>query len=134
MKLTHTLTAFAIVTMMAFSVNAQQIDPSRVKILPSREGGIIKLLFAMETNETVDLKFFADGGMVKRDQITGGPFEKGVMKRYDVSGINNKDYWVEVTSGNLKVTYRVRPNRDRKTFSPQLESATFTNVAVAAKN
>jgi hypothetical protein len=134
MKLRQTLTALAVATMIAFSAGAQESDASHVKLLPSRDGSVIKLLFAMKTQETVDVKFFADGGMVKRDRISGGPYEKGVMKRYDVSGINHKDYWVEVTSGNLKITYRVRPSRDRKTFSPQLESATFTNIAVAAKD
>lgn len=134
MKLSQTLSAIAVATMMAFSVNAQVSEGSRVKILPSGDEGVIKLLFAMKTDETVDVKFYADGGMVKSDRITGGPYEKGLMKRYDVSAIDDRDYWVEVTSANIKVTYRVHPNRDRKTFTPHLESVIFTNAALAKRN
>jgi hypothetical protein len=132
MKLSQTLTVLAFATMMALTATAQEIDASRVKILPSSDNKIIKVLFAMQTDDVVDVKFFSDGGMVKRDKITG-PFEKGVMKRYDVSEINSRDYWIEVTSGCLKVTYRVRPDRRGKSFSPQLESATFTNLVAAKK-
>lgn len=134
MKLASMITVFAFATMMAFSANAQVTEASRVKILPSGEKGVIKLLFAMKTDESVDVKFYSDGAMMKRDRITGGPYEKGLMKRYDVSSIDNKDYWIEVSSAHLKVTYRVRPSRDRKTFIPHLENATFTNLAVAVKD
>lgn len=134
MKLTQTLSALAVATMMAISVNAQVSEGSRVKILPSGDEGVIKLLFAMKTDETVNVKFYADGGLVKSDRITGGPYEKGLMKKYDVSAIDHRDYWVEVTSSNIKVTYRVHPNRDSKTFTPHLESVIFSKMALAKKD
>lgn len=134
MKISSFLLAFGMLTFIVFSANAQEANASRVKILPTAEAGILRVLYAMETHETIQVKFFSEGSLVKTDKIKGGPYKKGLSKRYDVRGINKKDFQIEVSSPDLTVTYIVKSSNDRKTFVPHLEKVIYNNLFVANKN
>lgn len=114
----------------AGNVYAQDADPSRVKILPTEDPDVIKLHYAIETNEPLEVKFYHGDDIAGRDRIKGGPYEKGISKRYNVRRINHKDFWIEVASPSMTVTYHVVPSKDGKKFTPFLEKVTYNQALV----
>jgi hypothetical protein len=125
------LTAGLMVTLLAtLTVNAQVTD-SKIKILHSENPGVIKLLYAMEVDESLTVRFLNRAGEFCVDQIKG-PIRKGFIKRYDTREINGTDYWVEVSSERMSALYHVTPSKDRKTFVSKLEKTTYNHELVAA--
>src|SRR5689334_14128304 len=89
--------------------NAQSTDDSRIKILRTEKPGVIKILHAIQTDETVTVRFINEDGIVGEDKING-EFPKGVLRRYDLTKIFNKNFRIEVKSENVDVTYKVMPS------------------------
>jgi hypothetical protein len=133
MKTKLIIAAIAIVGFFSSQVQAQVGDESKIKILPSK-AGILKVHYAMEISEPITVKFFNRDGLLTTDVIEGTHYEKGLMKRYNVKSISTKDYWVEVSSSKLTVTYRVVPSRDKQTFASYLEKTTYNYPVVASNN
>jgi hypothetical protein len=123
----------AMILFAAINVNAQSQDDSRVKIMRTGEPGVIKLLYAINTDEPLQVKFSTREGQIASDEIKGGPYPKGFLKKYDVRKINGNDFWIEVSSSNMTVVYRVVPARDRKTFIPYLEKTIYNHGLVARR-
>jgi hypothetical protein len=123
----------AMILFAAINVNAQSQDDSRVKILRTPEAGVIKLLYAINTDETLQVKFSTREGEIASDKIKGGPYPKGFLKKYDVSKINSSDIWIEVSSSNMTVVYRLVPSKDRKAFTPYLEKTIYNHELVARR-
>lgn len=115
----------------AIQVNAQTQDLSKVKILRTPEAGVIKLLYASNTEETVHIRFLTADGEVSSDQVKGN-YPKGFLKRYDVKEISHHNFWIEVASPTTTVVYRIEPSKDKKRFSSVLEK-TIQNHALVAK-
>jgi hypothetical protein len=134
MKIKFTLAMIALVAFAGVKSFAQA-EESYVKILPTSVPGVIKVHYALETNEPLTVKFFSDNDVLASDRIKGGPFPNGVSKRYNVRNIQNKDYWVEVGSSRMTVTYHIIPSTDKRTFTPYLEKTIYNNqVLVRANN
>lgn len=116
----------------AINVNAQvNEDLSKVKILRTREAGVIKMLYAMKTEEPIQVRFITRDGEFQRDKIRGA-FSKGLSRRYDVSGIKDKDFWMEISSASMTVTYKINRSADRTQFEPVLEKSVHNHLAVAS--
>ena len=122
----------AITAFGAINVNAQVNDElSKVKILSTRDSNVIKMLYAMKTDEPIQVRFITRDGEFQRDKIRG-EFAKGVSKRYDVSGIKDKDFWMEISSATMTVTYKINRSTDRSKFEPVLEKSVHNHLAVAS--
>lgn len=120
------LTLLAIVTFVAVaSFSYAQTSPEeRVKILPSNLPGTIKLHYAMKVYEPLEITFFGPQQKVlAQDQINNGQFPNGVSKRYDVSNVNKKDFWIQIRSSENVITYHIIPSKDKKHFTAILEPA-----------
>lgn len=118
---------------LGITVNAQTADESRVKILRTANPDVIKVLYANEISEPLQIKFTSDDGQVTTDKIKGN-FEKGLAKCYNVKNINKKDFWVEISSPQMVLTYRIIPSDDSKGFTPFLEKTQYNHVLVRANN
>jgi hypothetical protein len=126
------LTVGLMVAVLAtLTVNAQAQTDSKIKILHSDKPGIIKLIYAMDVDEPLTVKFFDGSEGLYLDQIKG-PIQKGFIKLYDTRGINQNDYWVEVSSERMTAIYHVIPSKDRKTFVSNLEKTIYNHELVAA--
>ncbi len=112
------------------SANAQ--TEARVKILPTSNHSVIKLLYAMDT-QGLEVKFLHNGELVKTDKIKG-KYSKGISKLYDVSAFKRKDFYIEVSSPQMVLTYHVIPSEDKIHFTPYLEKTTYNHVLVRANN
>ncbi len=132
MKTKLIIAAVAIVGFFSTQSVAQVLDAGRVKILPST-AGILKVHYAMEIDEPITVKFYNRDGVLASDKIEG-TFEKGLMKRYNVKNIHSNDYWVEVSSSKLTVTYHVVPSSDKKSFASYLEKTIYNYPVVASNN
>lgn len=125
----------AVAAMVAGStyVSAQASNEPPVKILSTATPGVIKMLYAEETNEPVMVTFTANDQVVNKDKIRG-EYPNGVSKRYDVSKISKRgEFWVEISSPRMTVTYRVVPSEDRTKFTPVLERTSYNQVWVSKK-
>jgi hypothetical protein len=132
MKTRLIIASVALLMFFTVNVNAQIGDEANIKILPSK-AGILKVHYAMAVNESITVKFFTKDGLISTDRIEGA-YENGLMKRYDIKNINAKDYWVEVSSPKLTVTYHVVPSKDKQTFTSHLEKTTYNYPVVAAND
>ena len=112
---------------------AQTFDESLVKILPANGSDMIKVHYAMETSEPLNVQFFTKERVIGGDKIKGGPFAKGVSKRYDVHRFNDQDFWVKVSSSAGSVTYRIVTSPDKQTFTPILEDISPKPLLAEAK-
>jgi hypothetical protein len=116
------------------AAQAQEIFEPAVKILPTSEKGILKVLYAYHTGQSVSVKFFNNDGVLLSDRIKAKTFLNGFSKKYDVRMIGSKDFFVEVSSAKVSVVYRMTESKDRKEFIPVLEKATYMNPKVASSN
>ena len=122
----------AMVAFSAIQVKAQQQDESRIKILNTEKPGVLKLVHALKVEDGVAVNFITDAGVILTDEIEGS-FPKGLSKRYDVRRIQN-DFWIEVSTPHLSVTYHITPSSDGKTFTSNLEKAVHKyDVIVASR-
>lgn len=129
---TKSILAGLVIMLTAFSARAQSIE-SNVKILPASEKGMLKVHYVQESEGAVTVKFLGENGILKTDRIKAGTFSKGFSKKYDVSRINERTFWVEVSSADLTVRYKMVGSKDGS-FIPYLESTTYTRPLVAAIN
>jgi hypothetical protein len=116
----------------AISAQAQTKDESAIKVLPTCTPGTIKVLHAASIENNVNVTFLNRDGEILTDRITG-IFPKGVMKRYDVSHIEDSNFLVQVSSKEVTVTYRVAASKDKKKYTPMLEKVEYHNQLVASR-
>jgi len=132
MKLKLITMMIAMVAFSAIKVKAQQPDESRIKVLTTEKSGVVKLIHALRIEDGVTINFITDDGIISTDEIKGS-FPKGLSKRYDVRKID-KDFWMEVITPRLSVTYHVIRSTDGKSFTSNLEKAVYKyDVAVASR-
>ena len=116
----------------AITTNAQSQNDSQIKILPTDMPGTIKMIHAGSIDKSVTVTFFNREGEICQDRITGS-FPKGVLKRYDVSNITDKNFLIEIKSTDMTVTYRVAASKDKKRYTPLLEKVEYHNEVVASR-
>jgi hypothetical protein len=132
MKTRILLTGVIIALTAFFAVTAQSNDPA-VKILPAAEQGTLKLVYAYDSGNPVVVKFIDENGLLKTDRISEGSFNNGFLKKYDVSRIKARGFWVEVSSGDLTVRYKM-VNDQKGRLVPYLEQTTYNHPMVATIN
>ncbi len=116
------------------TTNAQSFDEPAVKILPTNQKGILKVLYAYDANQSVKITFFNDKGLILSDEVKGESLSNGFSKKYDVRNITSESFWIEVASDNISVTYKLTESMDRKTYVPFLEKTTYSHSLVASNN
>lgn len=114
------------------TVNAQSNEPA-VKILPTAEEGIIKVLYAYNTDEIVHVSFYNEEGEFATDNVKAREFTKGFFKKYDINNITGNTFWIEVKAANLTATYKMTKSA-KGTFVPLLEKTTYNHEVIAANN
>jgi hypothetical protein len=122
------ITAF----MTVVTVKAQSNEPA-VKILPTTEEGIIKVLYAYSTDEFVHVNFYNEDGTIATDNVKARNFPKGFFKKYDINNITGNTFWIEVKAANLTATYKMTKSK-KGTFVPLLEKTTYNHEVIAANN
>jgi len=131
MKTGMIILAIAAFAMVGTTAYAQSPEES-VKILRTNKAGIIKLHYALETSEPLKVTFINENGIVGTDKIKG-EYPNGVSKKYDVRYIDDKDFWVEVSSSRVSVKYHITPTAKGR-FVAALESTTYNQQLVKANN
>jgi hypothetical protein len=115
---------------MSFAVtNSNAQSGPAVKILPTTEKGILKIHYAQPTFKAVSIKFYDESGLITSDKVSKS-YEKGFSKKYDLSNLKAGEYWVEITSPELSVTYKLAGSKE-KTWVTTLEKTTHNYPLVA---
>jgi hypothetical protein len=134
MKTRLILSGLVVMLSAAFTTANAQLDEPAVKVLPSSEKGIVKVLYAIDSDKAVEVKFLSENGLITSDKIKAGSFKNGFSKKYDISRIKAKSFWVEVSSADLTVRYKMIESKERKAFIPYLEKTTYNHPLVATIN
>jgi hypothetical protein len=135
MKTTSIIAAGLVMLLSAasFHANAQESTEPSVKILPTTEKGILKVLYAYDNDQDVSVRFFSAGETFCYDKVKAGKFENGFLKKYDVSKVFPNDFWIEVSSPALTVTYKMVKRKGQKTYESVLTETTYNNPAIASR-
>lgn len=134
MKTTLTLLTLLTVLTISNTSFAQEFDEQRVKILPTGVPGFIRLHYAMEINEPIELTFFnEDKAVVGKDKIYRTAAPNGISKRYDVTDISADEYWIQIKTGKNAVVYHILPEKDHSLFTAVLQP-TSDQFLVKANN
>ena len=133
---TRTIIIASVMTLFSasfFGASAQQAGEPPVKILPTAEQGVLKVLYAYDTDQAVEVKFLNEDGVLTRDKIKANTFQNGFSKKYDVRNISSRNFWIEVSSPSLMVTYKMTESNDRRAYVPILEKTTYNTLVAANK-
>jgi len=103
-----------------------------VKIIPSAQDGVLKLVYGYPHAKSVEVRFYNRDGIVVTDRINANEGEKGFIKKYDLRQLSTGVYWVEVSSPELSVTYKLVGNKGIK-WNTELEKSTVNHLLVASK-
>lgn len=131
-KLTIVAGVVTALILAVVTVKAQSNEPA-VKILPTTEDGVIKVLYAYSTDEFVHVSFYNEDGALGSDYVKAGNFPKGFFKKYDINNIQGNTFWIEVKAANLTATYKMTKSK-KGTFMPLLEKTTYNHEVIAANN
>jgi hypothetical protein len=130
MKKKSTIVAGLVVLLSTvfFASNAQSTNPV-IKVLPTTKEGVVKLLVVGAGEESVDVQFYSEDGLVQSDAVKAT--QSGFNKKYDVRKIMNRGFSMEVTTAGTSVTYKLI--RDHSKLTPILVKTTYTYPLVASK-
>lgn len=120
----------AISTFTVTSARAQ--EQPEVKIIPASEKDVIKVIYGYEANATIEVKFIDADNVVFSDKVKAKNFDHGFMRKYDIGKFDSRDLWIEVSSPELTVTYKLMPG-DNGRWLAHLEKATYNYAVVAAR-
>ncbi|MFZ5970599.1 MAG: hypothetical protein ACOYXA_03310 [Bacteroidota bacterium] len=127
-----TVAAFAAALLISTGTNAQLSVEPQVKVIPTSERGIIKVVYAQPTSHAVDVKFIDNTGVFLTDRIQSHISEKGFIKRYNMARLKGETYTIELSSPEMTVTYQLKESANQKWYAV-LTSTTY-NHALVAKN
>ncbi len=119
----------AISVMTLRNAQAQNQQEPFVKIIPTAQKDIIKVIFAYNSEEAVSVKFSNRDEVLKTDKVSPKDFEGGFSKKYNVEKMDDKPFWVEISNSALSVTYKMKSQNGK--WLAQLEKTTYTNPIVA---
>ncbi len=121
----------AALSMFAVSpVHAQDNPLPAVKIIPTDLTDVVKIIYGYDTRMPVTVKFLGDDGVFFQDKVKGEDLKKGFSKKYKMPHTPGSDIWVEVSSNELSVIYKMAISKEGKWIA-QLEKTTYNYPVVA---
>lgn len=121
----------AVISTLTISTARAQDQPA-VKVVPGLEKNTIKVIYAYNAAESVDVKFLTSDGLFEQDNIKGKDFKGGFIKKYNLESLKRSTFWVEVDSQELSVVFKMIPAKDGK-WTAQLEKTTYNHIALAKR-
>ncbi len=127
------LAGLVVALILAYGAASAQVNGPAVKILPSTEDGVLKVMYAYSSSEPIKIRFTDAQNLNQVDYIGGENFPSGFSKKYDIRNIEVDAFWIEVKSSKLSVVYKMTAQKDG-TYHPLLEKTTYYHDLVAANN
>lgn len=122
----------AIITTFTFAnSNAQGLDEPAIKVVPTSEKDVVKVIYGYHTNADVQVKFVSLDGTLKVDKINAKDFEEGFIRKYSLKDIQRNDLRVEVSGSEVSATYFLKHIDGR--WVAQLEKSSYNHPIVALK-
>lgn len=118
---------FLLFTVVA--AHAQELMPV-AKVLPTNGKGVIKLLVADNPGSSVVVKFYNEEGLIASDAIQGKD-ARGFIKKYDLSRLFFRNFWMEVTTESASFKYAITKTGDE--VLAELRESTHTYPVIAAR-
>jgi len=131
---TQSIILVLLVMIFGTAAQAQEVNEPAIKILPTSQQGILKVLYAYNSGQPVLVKFSDENTVLFSDKIKADSFKKGFSRKYDVRNIAAKTFYVEVSSESLSVTYQLTKSEDGNDLIPVLENVYYHYPAMASRN
>ena len=112
---------------IAFFTSRAQSENPVIKVLPTSQSGIVKLLVVGTDDESVEVKFFNKDGLVQSDAIK--PVSRSFNKKYDLRRVIDKSFSMEVTASGTSVRYELAKHGDKLTPVLTKETQTYRLIA-----
>lgn len=112
--------------------DAQDGQLPAVKIISTDASDVVKLIYGYDSREPVTVTFLSKDGIFFQDIVRGENLANGFCKKYKLRPTADKDIWIEVSSLDLSVTYRMTVSENGK-WTAQLETTTYNYPVVAMK-
>lgn len=113
-------------------VKAQDGQLPAVKVIPTDETDVIKVIYGYDSREPVMVTFLGEDGIFFQDKVQGENLTNGFSKKYKVRPVQGKEIHVEVSSLEISVKYRLTVS-DRGKWIAQLETTTYNYPVIAMK-
>lgn len=124
---------FVALMTVTFATRAQVlVQDLNIKVLPSSERNVLKIIYA-ENSQPVTVTFFS-GKKVYGKDIESKAYATGFQKKYDVSNISERTFWITVASAKSSATYRMTRIRNGKSFASELESSSGGGQLLVKRN
>ncbi len=131
---TQSIILVVLVMLIGTAAQAQEVNVPAIKILPMPQHGILKVLYAYNSGQPVNVKFFDDDAVLFSDKIKANAFRNGFSRKYDVRNIASKTFYVEVSSETLSVTYQLTKSEDGNDLTSLLENVWYHYPTMASRN
>lgn len=119
----------AALSLFTLNASAQAPDLAPAKVV-SAKNDMIKLIYSHPAESSVEVKFLDSDGLIKRERIKAQSFEKGFAKTYKVERLSDDDFWVEIKSQDMTVTYKMTSTQ-KGIWSAELEKSTYHPVVAS---
>ena len=114
----------------AITTQAQEVATAVAKVLPTSGKGVIKLLVSDNPGKTVSVRFYNEDGLIASDLIKGKD-AKGFIKKYDLSRVIPRQFWMTVDTENSSFTYAM--TRENGGIVAELREATQKYPVIASR-
>jgi hypothetical protein len=118
-------------TLVITGAQAQEQSHDQAKVsVYSPEQDVIKVIFGYDTEKTVAVNFVTTDGLFQSDIVSGKTFKGGFLRRYHVEKLRGKPFWIEISSPEMSVTFKMTELKSGK-WAAHLEKTTYINQLVA---
>ena len=131
---TQSIILVVLVMLFGAAAQAQELNEPAIKILPTSQQGILKVLYTYNSGQPVLVKFSDENTVLFSDRIKADSFKKGFARKYDVRQIAAKTFYIEVSSETVSATYRLTRSEDSDVLTPFLENVSYQYPPVASRN
>lgn len=117
-KLLAVLLLVAGISTATMAQNSDEQEPKKketaVKILPSGDAGLLKLLYVNAGEKKVEVKMYDENGLLFKEDVRGNRFKgtDGFIKFYNISELKPGTYWLEVTDSQRSVKHEMSMTED----------------------
>ncbi len=130
-------TTFLAALLTVFSIAAFAGEPSKgvptIKLLPSKVPNVLKILYVNDRSDQVKVKLYNKKGLVKKDIIRPGNYNKGFVKNYDLSNLKTGRYWVEISVKGMSVKYEIQTTNNEPIWATHWKNYFPDEKVIASK-
>lgn len=122
--------ALFVASVISYGAFAQQLDTQALKVLPTTQDGIVKVLVVDTKSSPIEVRFFDEDGLIETDNISTKDGLTSFSKKYDVRKLLRSKVRIEVSAADASVVYNLI-KLDNGKYTPVLTRETHSYPVLA---